>query len=332
MRQLAPGELWELGPRTTTHRWFAPSERLHATRTLDAAARAVDKALTVAVESALPARDGGARPVGAFLSGGLDSAVVLARVHESGTPVVAFTLSFGDPPAGRDALRGARSRGHLGVKHDVLSLDARRFCDGIPSAVEHLEDVVSETIAVPNFLLARQASQSVDVLFTGEGGDQSFGGPKNVGMALAYAYGGHRATPSLAHTYLSLYGYCWDDLADALQPDTLAAFDSDRMERDVGRRFFGERVPRDGSFVGRVMIGKHRHQRRPLHPGQGREDDRVRARSVASVRPCTIARSSSLRSRFRPVRNSMGPTKNWCSGEPRCDRCPSGSSTDPSAE
>jgi asparagine synthase (glutamine-hydrolysing) len=122
--------------------------------------------------------------------------------------------------------------------------------------VMHLEDVVSEAIAVPNFLLAREAARTCGVLFTGEGGDQSFGGPKNVGMALAYAYAGHPAAPPLAHTYVSLHHYLWNDLGDALEPRVLGAFDPERLAADVGSRFFDARRPgRGGSFVGRVMLG-----------------------------------------------------------------------------
>jgi len=250
VRQLGPGELWTLEPRRESRRWFEPREALNGRRSLDACAGQVDRALTAAVVSAIPA----GKRVGAFLSGGLDSSLVLARVRESGTPVEAFTLSFGDNLPGETRYARAVAR-HLDVRQHVLDLNARSFCDGIPSAVLHLEDVVSETIAVPNFLLARKAAESVDVLFTGEGGDQTFGGPKNIGMALAYAYGPHPASPPLAHTYLSLYGYCWDELEIALEPHVLASFDRECLADDVGDRFFGGPIPREGSFVGRVMIG-----------------------------------------------------------------------------
>lgn len=250
VRQLGPGEIWELSPKRAERRWFVPTERLDATRTLAASVRLVDRAVTHAVVDAIPP---GAR-VAAFLSGGIDSSIVLARVHESGTPVEAFTLFFGDHLPGEMRYARAVAR-HLGVAHHTLEVNPRRFCDGIEPAVDHLEDVLSEAIAVPNFLLAREAAKTADVLFTGEGGDQSFGGPKNVAMALAYAYGSHPAAAPLSHTYLSLHHYLWNDLVSAVEPRVLAAFDRERLADDVGRRFFDDRVPRKGSFVGHVMIG-----------------------------------------------------------------------------
>jgi asparagine synthase (glutamine-hydrolysing) len=251
IRQLGPGEIWQLAPRATVKRWFALRERLDRSRTLESATTAVDRTVTQAVTEAIPAQ---AR-VAAFLSGGIDSSLVLARIKESGTPVEAYTLFFGAELPGE--MRYARAVAeHLGVTQNVLEVDARGFCAGIEPAVLHLEDVVSEAIAIPNFLLAREASRSAEVLFTGEGGDQSFGGPKNLGMALAYAYLGHPASQPLAHTYVSLFHYLWNDLSDALEPRVLAAFDPESLADDVVRRFVDERHPmRGGSFVGRLMIG-----------------------------------------------------------------------------
>jgi asparagine synthase (glutamine-hydrolysing) len=250
VRQLGPGELWELSPKRAMRRWFVPRERLNTTRTLAASVRKVDGAVTAAVTDAIPSSG----RVAAFLSGGIDSSIVLARIHESGTPVEAFTLHFGDNLPGE--MRYARAvANHLGVRHHTLEVDTRRFCDGIEPAVDCLEDVLSEAIAIPNFLLAREAAKTADVLFTGEGGDQSFGGPKNVAMALAYAYGSHPAAPSLAHTYLSLHHFLWNDLGLAVERQALAAFDAEKLMDDVGNRFFDEKIPRKGSFVGRVMIG-----------------------------------------------------------------------------
>ena len=249
VRQLGPGEVWELAPRRRNRRWFVPRERLDRSRTLEQSALAVDGVLSQAVRDAIPP----CSRVAAFLSGGLDSSIVLARIHESGTPVEAFTLFFGADLPGE--MRYARAVAeHLGVRHNVLEVDAHAFCAGIEPSVLHLEDVVSEAIAVPNFLLAREAARTSGVLFTGEGGDQSFGGPKNIGMALAYAYAGHPAAPTLANTYVSLHHYLWSDLADALEPHVLDAFEPERLAADVGGRFF-DGCPRGSSFVGRVMVG-----------------------------------------------------------------------------
>ena len=250
VRQLGPGEAWWLGPLPKTWRYYRPRERLERRRSLAAAARQLDRTVSAAVANALPARG----RVGAFLSGGLDSSLVLARLAERGVPVRAFTLHFGDHLAGE--LRYARAvAGHLGVPHQVLELDDRTFCDGITPALDELEDLLSEPISVPNYLLAGEAAKSVDVLFTGEGGDPPFGGPKNIGMALAFAYRDLPGAPSPGEAYLAAYHHLAEDLERALTPEWLACFDRARLLADVAEPFL-DRTPdgRRSTFVGQLMI------------------------------------------------------------------------------
>lgn len=261
VRQLGPGESWTLAPRGVQRRarYYTPRERIAPARTLAEAARVIDRAVTRAVRDALPqttANEPTGR-VGAFLSGGLDSAIVLARLKESGASVDAYTIYFGDRLPGE--IRYARAVAeHLRVPHHVLTLDARAFCDGVNDAVMHLEDVLSEAIAVPNYLLAKQARRDgVSVLFTGEGGDQSFGGPKNIGLAISRAYAGHPAAPPIGDAYARIHQYLASDLEIALTPEVRVAFDERQLFADVADRFFGDLAPRgrDKSFIGGVMVG-----------------------------------------------------------------------------
>jgi asparagine synthase (glutamine-hydrolysing) len=254
VRQLAAGEMWTLAPKRTIRRYYRPEERLAARRSIADAAKLVDREVTRAVRDAIPKTG----RVGAFLSGGIDSAIVLARLHEAGARVDAYTLHFGERLPGE--IRYARAVAeHLGVRHHLLELDARRFSDGVEPAALHLEDLLSEAIAVPNFLLARLAARDVDVLFTGEGGDQSFGGPKNVGLALARTYRGHPASPPIGETYLQIHQYLANDVDVALVPELRAAFDPERLAADVVAPFFDDGIPgreqAGHSFIGQVMIG-----------------------------------------------------------------------------
>ena len=249
VRQLGPGEAWWLAPWPKTWRYYAPRERLDRRRSLAAAARRLDRTLTAAVERAVPPEG----RVGAFLSGGLDSSLVLARLAERGTPVRAFTLHFGDHLAGelRYAQEVAR---HLEVPHHVLELDAEKFCAGIEPALDELEDLLSEPISVPNHLLAGEAAKQVDVLFTGEGGDPPFGGPKNVGLALAFAYRGLPGAPSLGESYLAAYHHLAEDLERALTPEWLACFDRPRLLADVAGPYLEGAPGGRSTFVGRLML------------------------------------------------------------------------------
>ncbi len=245
IRQVGPGEVWQLAPTRRERRYYAPRERIARGRSLDVAARLLDRALDRAVRGAIPPRG----RIGAFLSGGLDSSLVLARLHELGHRVDAYTLHFGDraPSELRYAQAVAR---HLRVPHHVLVLDARRFADSITPALVELEDLLSEPIAVPNFLLAREAARTVDVLFTGEGGDPIFGGPKNIGMVLSDIYGEHHAPP-LVDSYLSAHHHLFDDLDRAFAPDMRRAFDLERLDGELLAPYIAR--GRGETFVGRLM-------------------------------------------------------------------------------
>ena len=240
VQQVPPGHVVKLGARAVSRRWYAPRERL-SRRGIAASARALDRALTRAV-----ARAPKAGRVGAFLSGGLDSSLVLARLHELGHRPDAYTLHFGDrlPSEIRYAEAVAK---HVGAKHHVLELDARTFCDSIDPTLDRLEDLLSEPIAVPNFLLARAVARDCDVVFTGEGGDPIFGGPKNVGMVLERAYG---ARP-LGEAYMSAHHHLGDDLDAALTPEWRRAFDREALALEIERCI----VPRRGeTFIGKLMV------------------------------------------------------------------------------
>ena len=244
IRQVGPGECWQLARTRREYRYFQPRERIAKRRSLDAAARLLDRALDRAVATAVPAKG----RIGAFLSGGIDSSLVLARLHELGHRVDAYTLHFGDSAPSELPYANAVAR-HLRVPHHVLDLDARHFADAVVPALVELEDLLSEPIAVPNFLLARQAARTVDVLFTGEGGDPTFGGPKNVGMVLSHLYAGRHA-PSFADCYLTAHHHLYDDLDRAIAPEMLRAFDREQLERELLAQISPHAR---GSIVGRLM-------------------------------------------------------------------------------
>jgi asparagine synthase (glutamine-hydrolysing) len=249
VRQVGAGEFWTLTPSVTVRRYFTPREKIVRGRSIARAARDLDRALMRSVGRAL----GDARKVGAFLSGGIDSSLVLARIREAGRDVEAFTLHFGDRLPGE--LRYARAVAeHLGVRHHVLELSDRAFCDAIDPALEHLEDLLSEPIAVPNFLLAREAARSCDTLFTGEGGDPPFGGPKNLGLVLSEMYREAPLAARLSEAYLSAHHHLADDLDVALTAEWRAAFRHKALDAMIGGHLKGRGPGRHGSFVGSLML------------------------------------------------------------------------------
>lgn len=116
-------------------------------------------------------------PVGGYLSGGLDSAVVMGLAsREDGAPVQTFSLTFEDE--GLDERRHqAEVVRHLGVTHRSLLCRAGDAGEVFPSVVWHAEQPLFRTAPAPMFLLSRFVrAHGVPVVLTGEGADEVLGG------------------------------------------------------------------------------------------------------------------------------------------------------------
>lgn len=178
---------------------FAPEEVLRAE---------LRQELERAVDEALP--DG---PVGAFLSGGIDSSLVVALAARR-VPVRALSVSFGAGHANELEWSGLVSR-HCGVEHHVVEVGPDDVLRHFDATVGALSMPNGDPLTVPNRLLFEAAAEVTRVVINGEGGDPCFGGPKNAPMLLAHLYG----EGSAEEAYLAAHQRCWEDLGEMLEPD-----------------------------------------------------------------------------------------------------------------
>ncbi len=113
-------------------------------------------------------------PVGAFLSGGVDSsAVAAAMARTSGTNFKAFTIGF--PGSPRDETDpAARIARHLGIEHVVLPMQPQDAAEVLPAVQAAFDEPSAATSAVPLWYLSRTAAEHVKVVLCGEGGDEVF--------------------------------------------------------------------------------------------------------------------------------------------------------------
>jgi asparagine synthase (glutamine-hydrolysing) len=114
-------------------------------------------------------------PVGAFLSGGVDSATLCALAAESAPDLLTFTVGFEHEGYSEIELATATATA-LGVKSVPYVIGPEEFIACLPRIVWHLDDPMADAAAVPLWFAAREARKHVKVVLSGEGADELFGG------------------------------------------------------------------------------------------------------------------------------------------------------------
>jgi asparagine synthase (glutamine-hydrolysing) len=172
VRPLEPGHVLHVGPigEAAVHRFWQArlkveqgiSEGEWIERTRAELLRTVDNHMLADV------------PVGAFVSGGVDSgAVAAAMARSSSAPFKMFTAGF--PNSSRDETAAARRiADHLGCEHVVLPMEPRGAADVLPSVQASFDEPTAANSAIPLWYLSRAAAEHVKVVLCGEGGDELF--------------------------------------------------------------------------------------------------------------------------------------------------------------
>jgi asparagine synthase (glutamine-hydrolysing) len=172
VRKLPPATVavWREG-RLTVERYWSPDLHREDSRPLAEQAAQLADALREAVRLRLESEV----PLGAFLSGGVDSAVVVALMRElSAERVKTFTLGFPFPEYDETAAAAAVAK-HLGTEHCELRVEPQAV-ELLPKLAWHFDEPLADSSAIPTYLVSQLARQHVTVALTGDGGDELFGG------------------------------------------------------------------------------------------------------------------------------------------------------------
>ena len=122
-------------------------------------------------------------PYGMFLSGGIDSACILAvmaRLNGGKNPVLAFTAGFDVPGAADERAQAAALARSVGAHHETMEISRATVWRHLPEIVAAMDDPAADYAIIPTWFLARRARQDVKVVLCGEGGDEIFGGLRAV--------------------------------------------------------------------------------------------------------------------------------------------------------
>jgi asparagine synthase (glutamine-hydrolysing) len=179
--KLLPGEIAELSlaARTPSRRRYWDGAAVAAEARRSAAppddATAVDR-LEALLLDAVGSQMMSDVPLGAFLSGGIDSSTIVALMQrQSSLPVRTYTIGFREARY-NEAEHAARVAAHLGTRHTELYVDDPELLDVVPRLPELFDEPFSDSSQIPTYLVSRLARSEVTVALSGDGGDELFAG------------------------------------------------------------------------------------------------------------------------------------------------------------
>ncbi len=179
IQKLAPGELIQFNDRAESDRrtryWHSAdlaTQRRPADLSDGEAVDELDRLMRTSVRRCMISDV----PLGAFLSGGIDSAAVVAVMQaESAAPVSTFTIGFKESGYDEAGLARAIAK-YLGTRHTEVYVSPEDALAVVPSLPTIYDEPFGDSSQIPTFLISKVARRDVAVSLSGDGGDELFGG------------------------------------------------------------------------------------------------------------------------------------------------------------
>lgn len=187
------------------------------------------QALNHAVQRRLPVQE----HLAASLSGGIDSSLVVALLsQQTERQVHTWSISFGNQYRNELAFSSLVAD-HCHTHHQVVEIPPAVIAAGFDSTMLAMSQPIGDPLTIPNRIIFQRVGFAGHHLFNGEGGDPSFGGPKNIPMLLATLFAPPDSDRALhmsqAQHYLRSHQKCYDDLPMMLPPEWLTTHVEDSL-------------------------------------------------------------------------------------------------------
>ena len=175
VERVLPGEVVYIEAGKITHRW-------HYWSALDVASREVDTGRVQdefedLIETVMRQHMRSDVPFGVFLSGGVDSSIVLALLSRyKSEPVRTYSVGFPNTDAGSELPTAQILASHFGTRHTAFTPDRDMMFNRLPFSIWAADDLMRDNANLPTLMLAEEASKELKVIFSGEGGDEVFAG------------------------------------------------------------------------------------------------------------------------------------------------------------
>jgi asparagine synthase (glutamine-hydrolysing) len=190
-------------------------------------------------------------PLGAFLSGGVDSSTIVALMQKlSARPVKTFSIGFREQ--GYDeAQHAAAVARHLGTDHTELYVTPAEAREVIPRLPDIYDEPFADSSQIPTHLVAALARRSVTVALSGDGGDELFGGYERYRMT-AQLWRGMAAVPrplraAAGRALTSIPPGTWNRIGDAARPIMPRALRVDRL---------GDKIHKGVPLLGSISVAE----------------------------------------------------------------------------
>ena len=175
-------------------------------------------------------------PLGALLSGGVDSSLVVATMQRlSAAPVKTFSIGFSDNAFDESEHAAAVAR-HLGTDHTELTVTPQAAMAVLPELPSVFDEPFADPSQIPTLLVSRLARQSVTVALSGDGGDELFAGYRRYADTLAFLERTQRlpsaARRGIARALRGMPVVVWDALLTPIQAlGRATALSGDRLQK-----------------------------------------------------------------------------------------------------